>query len=92
MWLSGMRDKRSITTHQIYVGSKSMEPDAMPAMLPDSEPETTPDTDVFVPPKHSRPGIHVWLTPREERDVMGAMDAATCEQMQALGYVECRQP
>jgi hypothetical protein len=89
--LEGTRDGRALGVADIFVGQGGAHPVQMPFVLPtgDPEKEDEPGANVFAPPKEARPGVHVWLADSAGHKTMGPIDRETCEQMQALGYMEC---
>jgi hypothetical protein len=95
VFVQGTRDGRPLTPSDVFIAEQGIAPTTMPMRLPDVEPlgedEAPGRENIFAPPAHEKPGLHLWLKMQEGRSVM-EIDKAKCEELKALGYIsgECK--
>jgi len=84
--LAGTRDGRPLRTADVFLGSESARPRAVPFDLPDPEEGGARNGGLFSPPVGAAAGVHVWLTMSAGRRVL-ELDKEAQERLKALGYL-----
>jgi arylsulfatase A-like enzyme len=89
VFLSGQREPgRPLRPSDVAVAESGTHPPAFPWRLPDieSDAERKVGQNLFAPPRGTRRGVRIWLVLPPGRSPM-ELDAATREQLRALGYL-----
>ena len=89
IWLDGTRDGRPLAPAAVLLGEQGAHPAAVPFALPAAEIEGVRTENVFAPPRTGAPGLHVWLAPAEGHSAPASVSQKDCEQLHALGYMDC---
>ena len=89
IWLDGTRDGRPLAPAVVFIGEQGTHPATVPFALPAAEIEGVRTENVFAPPRTGAPGLHVWLAPAEGHSAPASVSQKDCEQLHALGYMDC---
>ena len=89
VWLEGTRNGRALGPGAIFLGEQGTHPAAVPFTLPEAEIEGVRTANVFAAPRNHEPGLHVWLAPSAGHNAPASVSRKDCEQLHALGYMDC---
>ena len=93
VFLQGTRGGRALGAKDILIAKDAIHPAEMPARLPQIEPPDHEETEnertavVLAAPPLDRPGVHLWLSITAGQAGPLVLDAASREQLKALGYL-----
>jgi arylsulfatase A-like enzyme len=89
IWLDGTRNGRPLATSAIFLGEEGAHPAGVPFTLPEAEIEGVRSANVFAAPRTKEPGLRIWLAPTAGHNAPASVSRKDCEQLHALGYMDC---